>query len=207
MHGRILRPLLSLHKADLVEVCRSAGLSWAEDPTNTNTAYARNKMREVLGRQHSEPSLAPLQTSGKAEAVSKEVSGGKEADFTTGRTGQPDQEITCANSGEMSSSDERQDPTAESLSGSNHAAEEMKVKQRSGVSVTADVLKLVDACSEASAIVTGRVSAVRKAAVFDAAEDWSECFVNTAMLLSSSKHIAVRALAGILQVIPRTPIY
>ena len=45
---KIVRPLLELHKRDLVEVCRSEGVEWVEDPTNKNTNYIRNHFRSVL---------------------------------------------------------------------------------------------------------------------------------------------------------------
>ena len=44
----IVRPLLELHKRDLVEVCQCEGVEWVEDPTNLSTKYVRNHYRQVL---------------------------------------------------------------------------------------------------------------------------------------------------------------
>jgi tRNA(Ile)-lysidine synthase len=45
---RILRPLLSLAKADLVAFCHSRRVAFAEDPSNANPAYARTRMRALM---------------------------------------------------------------------------------------------------------------------------------------------------------------
>ena len=45
-HGVILaRPLLDLSKADLVAVCRAAGVTFLEDPTNHDPVFARARLR------------------------------------------------------------------------------------------------------------------------------------------------------------------
>ncbi len=56
-----MRPLLSLHKAQLVRLCSAAGLQWVEDPTNSDTSYARNKVRAVL-QQQAAAAAAPVST-------------------------------------------------------------------------------------------------------------------------------------------------
>jgi len=43
----LLRPLLDLPKARLVATCRAAGLSWAEDPSNSDPRFARSRLREL----------------------------------------------------------------------------------------------------------------------------------------------------------------
>jgi len=51
----LVRPLLKTSKNELKEICRSAAVEWIEDPTNTDTAIARNKIRhEIL------PALAAI---------------------------------------------------------------------------------------------------------------------------------------------------
>lgn len=48
-HGvRFLRPLLGVPGADLREALRSAGESWIDDPTNTDEARTRNRIRHRL---------------------------------------------------------------------------------------------------------------------------------------------------------------
>lgn len=53
--GRLVRPLLNVSRAELERYAREQGLSWIEDPSNRDTAYARNFLRHevwpVLTRQ------------------------------------------------------------------------------------------------------------------------------------------------------------
>ena len=75
---RLLRPLLSLRKADLAGLCRAAGVDWVEDPTNADTNFVRNKIRAVL--QLHDPSHAatdaPLQgTQAEADASAASPAG------------------------------------------------------------------------------------------------------------------------------------
>lgn len=44
---RLARPLLGLAKADLVALCRQAGLAFAEDPTNADESYRRPQVRRL----------------------------------------------------------------------------------------------------------------------------------------------------------------
>lgn len=50
----LLRPLLGLTKADLVAFCEAAGQPYVTDPSNTNDAYARARLRKLA------PALAEL---------------------------------------------------------------------------------------------------------------------------------------------------
>jgi tRNA(Ile)-lysidine synthetase-like protein len=43
----ILRPLLHLGKANLIEYAQQHGLNWREDSTNTSSAYLRNRLRRL----------------------------------------------------------------------------------------------------------------------------------------------------------------
>ena len=45
---RLVRPLLDLHKWQLEQVCRDAGLTWVQDPTNHNLGFTRNLLRKHL---------------------------------------------------------------------------------------------------------------------------------------------------------------
>jgi tRNA(Ile)-lysidine synthase len=47
-NGRIVRPLLGFTKAQLVEVCKEAGVAPCEDPSNTNDDYDRVQVRKWL---------------------------------------------------------------------------------------------------------------------------------------------------------------
>ena len=43
----ILRPLLTVSKARLIETCTAANLKWIEDPSNTDDTFMRVKLREA----------------------------------------------------------------------------------------------------------------------------------------------------------------
>lgn len=47
-HGRVLRPLLPVCKADLVATLQACGQEWIEDPSNTNPAFERVRVRGRL---------------------------------------------------------------------------------------------------------------------------------------------------------------
>ncbi len=46
--GALLRPLLGLRKATLVEICEAARHPYVSDPSNANEAYARVKLRKLM---------------------------------------------------------------------------------------------------------------------------------------------------------------
>ena len=46
---RIVRPFLGLRRADTEQACRDWGLTWWDDPTNTNEAYTRSRLRQAMG--------------------------------------------------------------------------------------------------------------------------------------------------------------
>src|SRR3546814_14475854 len=46
---RVLRPLLSIAPARLRATVTAAGAVWIEDPSNDNAAFARVRMRRILG--------------------------------------------------------------------------------------------------------------------------------------------------------------
>jgi tRNA(Ile)-lysidine synthase len=45
---RILRPLLKMTRADVIEYLKAKNISWCEDSTNTDTKYLRNRIRHKL---------------------------------------------------------------------------------------------------------------------------------------------------------------
>lgn len=191
MHGKILRPLLSVHKASLVELCKSAGLQWVEDPTNTNVSYVRNKLRVVLGQ------LDSLQSSvQQADNIrsSKSTSNGHATSDMPGEAHQSALSLASEGGSRSFSCNRRK-----TLSGVLDDDEDLGAGQPGASSITADILRLVDACREASAVLTSRTCAVRKAALTDAAGDWAECSLDPGPLVSAGKYIGVRTLAGILQ--------
>ncbi len=46
--GRVVRPLLSVTRAQLLAYAHAQRLSWREDPSNRSMAYARNRIRTLL---------------------------------------------------------------------------------------------------------------------------------------------------------------
>lgn len=44
----LYRPLLDMSHKDLIDYCRANNLSWIEDPSNRNAAYARPRLRKAL---------------------------------------------------------------------------------------------------------------------------------------------------------------
>ncbi len=42
---RVVRPLLAVSRAEVLEFARARGVEWREDPTNDSPAYARNRLR------------------------------------------------------------------------------------------------------------------------------------------------------------------
>ncbi len=46
VRGNIIRPCIFCSSADTRQYCRENGLSWREDSTNTQTEYARNRIRQ-----------------------------------------------------------------------------------------------------------------------------------------------------------------
>lgn len=47
-HGRYVRPLLGLRRAELLAYARDVGLAWREDPSNDDPRFARNRVRHEL---------------------------------------------------------------------------------------------------------------------------------------------------------------
>src|SRR6476619_4087796 len=48
--GRLVRPLLGLTREQTTAYCEERGLTWRDDPTNAEPAYARNRVRHGLAR-------------------------------------------------------------------------------------------------------------------------------------------------------------
>lgn len=47
-NGRVVRPLLEFTKAELIDICASAGIEWVNDPSNANIDFDRVAMRNWL---------------------------------------------------------------------------------------------------------------------------------------------------------------
>jgi len=63
----LVRPFLDVHKGILEAACREQGLTWANDPTNLDTSYLRNRMRALLS-QHQTPAQSQQHVSNLASS-------------------------------------------------------------------------------------------------------------------------------------------
>ncbi|KAK9849002.1 hypothetical protein WJX84_005914 [Apatococcus fuscideae] len=88
---RVLRPLLGIHKEQLLELCQANEVQWVEDPTNKNLSFTRNFIRDLLEQhgsyeQMQEASLGRLdlefETSGP-RAKQPEIFGAQEGGVPT----------------------------------------------------------------------------------------------------------------------------
>lgn len=59
-HGRLQRPFLSLKKSVLRAEAQSRGLTWVEDPTNADTRFVRNWIRQAITPKLDGPSRQKL---------------------------------------------------------------------------------------------------------------------------------------------------
>jgi len=65
---RIVRPLLAWTKNDLEQVCRSANVAWADDPSNADPRFARASVRSALRTLDLDPHLLSMSASAAREA-------------------------------------------------------------------------------------------------------------------------------------------
>lgn len=67
----IVRPFLDIPKSQLEDACEEAGLTWAVDPTNSNTMYLRNHLRALIATypapQHLAANNHPRNTSEQSQ--------------------------------------------------------------------------------------------------------------------------------------------
>lgn len=81
---RLARPLLDLDKTRLIEICESAGVAYARDPSNENERFARVRLRGLMPRLAAEgldaPALARLaRRAAQVEAALEQVVDAAEA--------------------------------------------------------------------------------------------------------------------------------
>ena len=65
---RVVRPLLWAHKGQLQQLLKRCGLNWVEDPTNRDTTYARNFVRELPGMMAAAATEQPCEGGREDEA-------------------------------------------------------------------------------------------------------------------------------------------
>lgn len=59
--GRLIRPLLGFTREETTAYCKERGLPWRDDPSNEESAYARNRVRHGLARALAEVHPAAAQ--------------------------------------------------------------------------------------------------------------------------------------------------
>ncbi|PIA16092.1 hypothetical protein COEREDRAFT_97726 [Coemansia reversa NRRL 1564] len=50
----LVRPLLNFNKASLYRICKNHGIRWHEDPSNSDTQFRRNALRQEIGKATSD---------------------------------------------------------------------------------------------------------------------------------------------------------
>ncbi|KAJ2607919.1 hypothetical protein H4S08_004654 [Coemansia sp. RSA 1365] len=50
----LVRPLLNFNKAALYRICNNHGIRWHEDPSNSDTQFRRNALRQEIGKANSD---------------------------------------------------------------------------------------------------------------------------------------------------------
>ncbi len=73
--GEVLRPLLECSRAELLAYATEHGLSWVEDPTNTDPGYARNYLRHHVLPQFATHWPQAAQTLARSAAHLREAQG------------------------------------------------------------------------------------------------------------------------------------
>ncbi|MBX2830366.1 MAG: tRNA lysidine(34) synthetase TilS [Rhodospirillales bacterium] len=74
-HGRMLRPLLSVAKADLMATLMAFDQEWIEDPSNTNEKFERVRVRNDLSRAADDgrSTMMPSSSSGERQALERQI--------------------------------------------------------------------------------------------------------------------------------------
>ena len=168
--GRIVRPLLGMSKDELVAFCHSQGHTFAVDPTNSDTFFARNHLRSLMGNQqpiaactprevasHSPSQAAPTELACEETAVSC-----KQSDLSTDH-----RETSCKG---------------------------MKLEtgqQSPGRGLTADTLRVMAACIAASQKLQRDADLLLQQARLPG----PSMLLKIEGLRESSKHVAIRALS------------
>ena len=159
-----------MHKHELVALCHSRGLSFAVDPTNKDTFFARNHLRKLMGSQQAIAACTLQEVAGHSpsQALATELAcedaaaPGNKSDISTG------QRETSA------------------------AARELETEQQTPSSgLTADALRVMAACTAASQKLQRDADLLLKQARLPG----PTMLLEIERLRESSKHVAVRALS------------
>lgn len=168
--GRVVRPLLQMHKHQLLALCHQNDLPFAEDPTNRDIFFSRNHLRELLSGRHS-PAADVLQ-------------GLKRPHFSHMHA--PGHQAPIGNTGMTIHKEAQQVEAQRSVSD--------RVPHQSTLS--RDILKLMSACGAASRRLQAEADVLFECARLPG----SAMLLDLEVLCQGSKSVTVRALAKALEV-------
>jgi hypothetical protein len=168
--GRVVRPLLQMHKHELLALCHQNDLPFAEDPTNRDIFFSRNHLRKLLSSRHS-PAADVLQ-------------GLKRQHFSHMHA--PGHQAPIGNTGMTIHKEAPQVEAQKSVSN--------RVPRPSALS--RDILKLMSACGTASSRLQAEADVLFERARLPGAA----MLLDLEILCQGSKAVAVRILAKALEV-------
>ena len=161
-----------MHKDELVALCQSEGLPFALDPTNQDTFFSRNRLRKLMGNQQAIAACMPQRLSdcSPSQEITELVCQSPAAQASTFDLPQR------VGHGALSNTDPGQQTVSRAL--------------------TADVLRVMAACSAASV----RLKKAAELVLEHARVPSPSTLLDVGTLRRSSKHVAVRALSKALVV-------
>lgn len=215
-----MRPFLHLHKTDVIAACQSAGLTWAEDPTNLDLSFARNKLRDTLRKGYPpgsaarcsiaacQPSkaLATVEKCANHEALSASDSKSRLSEDRANSRVDEGMQTLQSRQGQhewpahLEPLDAADSCTLSEGRADSRADEGMRATH-TGPDLTEDILRLVDACSEAERRLSTAAQGLWKRIVIHMRPDMTAYRISTVHLGEAEACVAVRALALILQVL------
>lgn len=173
--GRVVRPLLGMHKDELVALCHHHGLPFAEDPTNRDTTFARNHLRELLSS--SQDTAAHMSHEREKQPTSQRNISEQQRAQETARISTMESAARPA----VEHTDVQDTRSSRNLSSSAHSR---------------DVLRVMSVCGAASMKLQKEADLLLERARLPG----SCTLLDTAVLSQGNKHVAVRALAKALLV-------
>ena len=207
---QLVRPLLGVRKAQLEQFCRDEGLHWVEDPTNQDTSFMRNLLRQRLA-QSSAAARLPVSVPGEGASGMHSAM----ASLPVNRVQAVDDSAKRRHA-QCSQSD------ADLLL--SHGDEAVIDGEAAASSVVLDILRLSSACRDGHEKLEQRTAALISAATnHDRDSDTSvsesgktsgsqqhksvgsvdqPTFVNLRPFRGAKRHIGIRALVQLLQVQP-----
>ena len=192
---RIIRPLLGLHKVDLLRMCTAAGLPWVEDPTNMDTSFLRNRLRAIIQWGAAGTWIFAKQTHQLRKSSAA-------ADKCVQRKGTATSQPACAPY--VSNSHESRAGQREVAAAASRASAGVLHHQQGGhhaapPTPAGDVLRLATACRDASSLLACRAQQALLGSVRPA-QGTVGALILSEQLSRAGTPAAVRVLAAVMQV-------